>query len=89
MPIRMPMRLVFCSLLFAAALPVAARDVRLADAEGKPPCQVAAPSTTPAGNDAEGPAAALGTAKPRVPAAADSASAARPRWHSFLPGMFR
>ena len=80
----------FCGLLLATSLPVAARDVRPADPDGKPPCQVSSPSVTPADADAQGPAAAAGSAKPRAPAVPEATSGVRPpRWHSFLPGMFR
>ncbi|CAN5590113.1 hypothetical protein BH23PSE2_BH23PSE2_10600 [soil metagenome] len=90
----MSIRLATCLLLFCACLPAAAREVRLSGANGDGgscPDQV-----TTAVEDAQalraGKPAPSATAreKPSSPRGAESDNAVRPpRWHSFLPGMFR
>ncbi|WP_425490868.1 hypothetical protein [Luteimonas cellulosilyticus] len=92
----MSIRLLACSLLFVASLPVAARDARLADADGTPPCQAAAAAESPVASDANGsgnrraPPASASRARSVSPGGGDSENIVRPpRWHSFLPGMFR
>jgi hypothetical protein len=91
----MSLRLATCLLLFCACLPVAARDFKMSGANGD---GGSCPDAISAGvvDDTLVPRAAK-----RAPAGApaDRASAPRgpeadlivrpPRWHSFLPGMFR
>ncbi len=89
----MSLRLVACLLLFCACLPATAREVRLSDANSGGSC----PDQIAAGIEE---AQALRGSKPALPATArDKAASPRgaeaesavrpPRWHSFLPGMFR
>lgn len=90
----MPIRLVLCLLLLSASLPLVARDMPLLSAhDGSCPDEAAAQED----DDAVRPAAtkpATHTVKPKAkPAtshAGDNLGEIRPpRWHSFLPGMFR
>lgn len=94
----MPTRLAASLLLLAfVAMPALARDARQLGANGDGGCPdqagAAADATLPAGRRAPG---ATDTA-PRDPAATRPAASNRggedavrpPRWHSFLPGMFR
>ncbi len=90
----MSIRVVFCSLLFVASLPVAARDVRLAETDRQPPCQAASASESSGAAENSGhrraPAASASKARSASSGGGDSESMVRPpRWHSFLPGMFR
>jgi hypothetical protein len=90
----MPSKLLLCLMLCCVGLPVAARDVPQMPASGGS-CAVSQEEST----DGE---SVRGTADKRAgqtPAASrtsttrrggDGEAAARPpRWHSFLPGMFR
>lgn len=92
----MMLRLLPLLLLLLASLPVAARDVKMSGANGDGgtcPDQLTASIDEAA--VARATRRATGTILPRAekPAAsrgADSETAVRPpRWHSFLPGMFR
>ncbi|MEZ0470846.1 hypothetical protein [Luteimonas salinilitoris] len=91
----MLLRFALLLLLCSASLPLLAREVRQAGANGDGGC----PTSTLAEEDA-------GTSAPRgerpgatTPAAKEGATGApggntennvrAPRWHSFLPGMFR
>lgn len=91
----MASRFLFCLLLACLALPVAARDVAMLDANG-------AGTGCPVTEDADADAIQARTGAKRAapaPARAKPAAARRggeaesggrpPRWHSFLPGMIR
>lgn len=86
------LRLSLCFLLLCASTTVLARDIRMQTANGEegtcPSAEaeaggeakpVAARSATPA-NRARKPTTVRGGDNPRIQG---------PRWHSFLPGMFR
>lgn len=87
----MSTRLALCLLLTFASFSVGARDVRQAGANG---AGGVCPDELSATVDETAPVSAAGK---RVPAAksapaargGDNQSARPPRWHSFLPGMFR
>ena len=85
---------ILCGVLLAACLPATARDLRTPDGAESAPCAAAA-AAAPEGVD---PAvvgqrrASSGSASKTSPSAGgiDSEPPSRgPRWHSFLPGMFR
>ncbi|MDC7807875.1 hypothetical protein PQS31_13750 [Luteimonas sp BLCC-B24] len=89
----MSVRPILCGVLLAACLPATARDVRAQETAESAPC-----GATAAGAEAIDPA--IGTqrrapapsgAKARTSAGGiDTETPSRgPRWHSFLPGMFR
>jgi hypothetical protein len=98
----MSIRLLLCLLLMCASFQLAAREIRMASAngDGGGTCQDEA-----LGRDGDASAAAVPAAKParhvvkpvkaRAPVAGrggggDNLGDIRPpRWHSFLPGMFR
>ena len=74
-------------LLVLASATVAARDVKHADANGA--CSGQDEERTAAAEAPRYPAAAKPT-KPRPSVHGDAPSRLQsPRWHSFLPGMFR
>jgi hypothetical protein len=91
----MSLRLATCLLLFCASLPVAARDFKMSGPNGD---GGSCPEAISAGivDDTLAPRAAK---RSPVGAGGDRAAATRgaeaesvvrpPRWHSFLPGMFR
>lgn len=91
----MASRLLICLLLTCIALPVAAREVALMDANG---AGAGCPVTEEAEADADSARTAGKRAVP-APTRAKAATARRggdadangrpPRWHSFLPGMIR
>jgi hypothetical protein len=92
----MSLRLAVCLLLFCTCLPAMARDVKMSGANGD---GGACPDLVAAGvEDAQtargGKRAPATTAASRDKSAttrgADAENVVRPpRWHSFLPGMFR
>ncbi len=91
----MLLRLMTCLLLLCASLSVAARDVRMSGANGdggtcpelaaadaSPTMRVGKPVTTTPRTRSAKPAESRG-------AGSDETTVRPPRWHSFLPGMFR
>lgn len=86
----MSVRATFAVTLLSLALPVAAQDARLSGTGGDGSACSAnytageAPDPDPvrAGKRPE-------SEKPAIPRGADADVARPPRWHSFLPGMFR
>ena len=88
-------RLLICLLLACIALPVAAREVALMDANGAgagcPVTEEADAGTEAARTDGKratpAPARAKATAVRR--GGDNDAGGRPPRWHSFLPGMIR
>ncbi|MFL6585959.1 MAG: hypothetical protein ACJ8GV_03655 [Luteimonas sp.] len=91
----MSARLMVCLLLLGASLPVFARDA-LTDTAADTPCPPAAnaPHSEPsldAANVRRAPAAGSASkVRPAVSGGGETEGPARgPRWHSFLPGMFR
>lgn len=88
-------RLLLCLLLFCAALPVAARDVKFSGANGDggtcPEQAAAAHDDDGAANGGKRAAASPAARdKPQAASRGENQNAVRPpRWHSFLPGMFR
>ncbi|NYZ62895.1 hypothetical protein [Luteimonas deserti] len=91
----MTVRPLLCLCLLAACLPAAARDPRAVAPAEQPPCVTtangAADTSDAAVTGARRPPAANASRNRAAPAAGmDSDSPSRgPRWHSFLPGMFR
>lgn len=94
----MSLRLALCLLLLCASFPLMARDVRMMSANGDSgggTCQddeVASddqPSIRPAPAKPATHAVKPVKAKPNVRSADNLGDMRRPRWHSFLPGMFR
>jgi len=88
-------RIALCLLLVCACASIDAREIRLAGANGDGGgCPDLVESTAPDGQ-ADKPRAATQPvrAKPAKPAttraSADGGRVSAPRWHSFLPGMFR
>lgn len=91
----MSRRLLTCLLLFCVTLPVAARDAKMSGANGDGgtcPDHLSAGIDDAAavrGDQRAAPAAATREKAP-VSRGTESENAVRPpRWHSFLPGMFR
>jgi len=95
----MSLRLALCLLLLCASSPLMARDVRMMSANGDSgggTCQDDAiagdeqPSIRPAPVKPATHAVKPVKAKPNVARSVDNVGdIRRPRWHSFLPGMFR
>lgn len=89
-------RLLFCVLLLGASSVAMARDVRLqganGDGGGDCPASAANPEIEP---DVARPASKAVSSPARKAKSApsvrgnDSGTVRAPRWHSFLPGMFR
>ncbi|KLI99449.1 hypothetical protein WQ56_12450 [Luteimonas sp. FCS-9] len=84
----------FCALLFAACLPAAAREARTPGAADGAPCSATPAVATQEAADPDAarrpPAASASKARPPVTGGIESDGPLRgPRWHSFLPGMFR
>ena len=89
-------RYAFCLLLLCTSTMVSARDVRMHGANGdggacaEPTSAPSAP-ITPAAKPAA--VSATGHAKAKTPplfrGGDDDSTPHMPRWHSFLPGMFR
>lgn len=96
---RFPLRVVLPLLLIVcASLPVAAREVRLQDANGESGTCPEAAAEAAAAAEAQGTPVRATTKrtaaqpKGKTPPAArgnDVSGGRAPRWHSFLPGMFR
>lgn len=89
----MSARLIVCMLLLGACLPAAARTAT-AEAGTDAPCPPAAsaPQTEPLpdGTRRAPAAGSASKARPAVNGGGETESPVRgPRWHSFLPGMFR
>ncbi|VXA92458.1 conserved exported hypothetical protein [Luteimonas sp. 9C] len=91
----MSARLMVCMLLLGASLPVVARDA-VTDPAADTPCPptATAPQAEQAldtGHARRAPAAGSASkVRPAASGGGDSEGPARgPRWHSFLPGMFR
>lgn len=86
------LRLSLCFLLLCASTTVLARDIRMQSANGEegtcPSAEAdaqdeAKPAVTPAA------APAKRVKQPATVRGGDNARTHGPRWHSFLPGMFR
>jgi len=90
----MSARLMVCLLLLGASLPVIARDA-ITDVAADTPCQPAAsaPQAAPSldtGAARRAPAASASKTRPAASGGGEVEAPVRgPRWHSFLPGMFR
>ena len=88
----MPIKLMLCLVLFCVALPVAASN-----ASAEQPAADTQPATVD--DDCDEPATATATSKnsaaanaqdkPPIRRATGDTTVRPPRWHSFLPGMFR
>ncbi|WP_394001763.1 hypothetical protein ACF3M1_14360 [Luteimonas sp. WGS1318] len=90
----MSVRPILYGLLLAACLPATARDVRAPDGAEPAPCPNAAAATSdvvdPAlGSQRRAPAGSASKARPAAGAIDSETPSRGPRWHSFLPGMFR
>lgn len=89
----MSARLMICLLLLGASLPVVARDAR-GDTGTDAPCPPVAAQTEAVldtGTVRRAPAASASKARSPASGGGSEVEAAvrGPRWHSFLPGMFR
>ncbi|NZA25392.1 hypothetical protein H0E84_03275 [Luteimonas sp. SJ-92] len=88
----MIVRIALLLLLCSTSLPLMAREVRQASPNGDGPCPTAAEKeAAEAGNrngDRRGTPAAAGE-RAAAPGGNTDNSVRAPRWHSFLPGMFR
>ncbi len=91
----MSARLMVCMLLLGASLPVVARDA-ITDPAADTPCLPAAnaPQAEPSldsGSVRRAPASGSASkVRPAATGGGESEGPTRgPRWHSFLPGMFR
>ena len=89
-------RYAFCLLLLCTSAMVSARDVRMHSANGdggacSEPTSAPSAATAPAARPAT--TAATSHAKVKTPplfrGGDDDSTPHMPRWHSFLPGMFR
>jgi len=95
----MSRRLFFCLLLLCASFPLMARDIRMMGANGDSgSCQDTSsqaagsqnkPSTSKAVADAAKTHAKPGTTHAAIGGGDGVSDVRPPRWHSFLPGMFR
>jgi hypothetical protein len=92
----MSLRLALCLLLFCACLPAMARDVKMSGANGDGgacPDHVAAgieDAQAVRGGKRTATSGAASRDKPAATRGTDAENVVRPpRWHSFLPGMFR
>ncbi|KRD77295.1 hypothetical protein [Lysobacter sp. Root983] len=85
------LRICFCLLIALASASVAAREVKLSANESCPESASQKKDTVRANNRAVvAPTRAADTkAKPTVHSDANNGRLQSPRWHSFLPGMFR
>lgn len=85
------LRICFCLLIAFASASVAAREVKLSPNESCPESASQKKDTVRASNRAAvAPARSNETkAKPTVHSDANNGRMQSPRWHSFLPGMFR
>lgn len=86
-------RPLLCGLLLATCLPALARETSAPDVLERTPCpSVGNASVAPdAGlHQRQAPPASASKARTGTGAGVDGGNAGRaPRWHSFLPGMFR
>ena len=87
-------RLLSCLLLLGASSAAMAREVRLHGADGNGgdcPEALASATAVPRATDKHPPAATRGKAKAPTTfrGSTDDAGSRPPRWHRFLPGMFR
>jgi len=84
-------RICLCLLIALASAGVAARDVKLSSANGGScPDSIAADKESARASVRKGPPARETQAKPAVHGdAVGNGRLQSPRWHSFLPGMFR
>ncbi|WP_187775708.1 hypothetical protein [Luteimonas suaedae] len=91
----MVLRFALLLLLCSASLPLLAREVRQAGANGDGGCPTSTVPEEDAGTSVprgERPGTTAPAAKERATGAAGGStenSVRPPRWHSFLPGMFR
>jgi len=89
----MTRKLVLALMLSCVVLPVAARDVQMLSPNGGGgDCPIVQDDETETDNGKVAGKRAGSAAKAKAPArrGADTEAAVRPpRWHSFLPGMFR
>jgi len=88
----MSTRLALCLLLTCASFAAGARDVRQADANGTGgtcPDELSVAAEEPAPVRAGGKRNPAAGAKAAPARGGDNQSMRPPRWHSFLPGMFR
>lgn len=85
------LRICFCLLIALASASVAAREVKLSANESCPESTSQKKDAVRATNRATAaPTRAADTkAKPTVHSDANNGRLQSPRWHSFLPGMFR
>ncbi len=88
-------RVALCLLLIGASAVVTAREVRMHGANGDggscPEIAAAVAEATPASKSRPQSTATLRRGKPGKPTTVrgDNDRTQTPRWHSFLPGMFR
>jgi len=87
-------RICLCLLIVVASSTSAAREIKLSSANGGSCPESTAMEREAARPEARAAAAPARTAKPVKPAmhsdaASNSGRMQSPRWHSFLPGMFR
>jgi hypothetical protein len=86
-------KLLVCLLLMSACLPVLAREVRLHGANGDggscPDAVAAEAVVQPQTKGKRAVVGMPGKAKPATFRGDDGNTVRAPRWHSFVPGMFR
>jgi hypothetical protein len=85
-------RLLVCLLMVFACLPVLAREVRLQGANGDGGTCPEAAAEVVVQPRSKGKRATIATpdkAKPTTYRGDDGSGVRAPRWHSFVPGMFR
>lgn len=85
-------RMLVLTLLLCTALPVAAHEVRMLSPNGGGDCPMVQDDDAEAADDKVAGKRAGAATKAKAPArrGADGEATVRPpRWHSFLPGMFR
>ena len=81
-------RTCLCLLIAFASASVAAREVKLSAANGGS-CPDSIGSKEPARSTARSTTAPVREAKTKPSVHSDAGGRLQPRWHSFLPGMFR
>lgn len=91
-------RLAACLLLFGISFPLMAQEARRLSPNGSGACidtpahndEDRVPATSAAAGNKPAPVRKVGKTKPVVPReSGDIGDVRPPRWHSFLPGMFR
>lgn len=87
-------RPMLCGLLLASCLPALARETSAPDALERSPCPSVAGNANAAPDaglhQRQAPPASASKARTGAGTGVDGGNAGRgPRWHSFLPGMFR